>query len=201
VKTIAVKFWCGILIAFAPCIQQEANANNQHDVTMPNASIELPDSTKEIKLTEFQIKRFFERVDKTEKCWIWTGSKNYFGYGTANWKGLPSRAHRISWIIHFDKIPKGMHILHKCDNPSCVNPKHLWIGTHTDNMRDRQAKGRANHACGENQWISKLSERDVREIRRSYAAGEMTQVALSKKFKVRQGSISGIILRKSWKHV
>src|SRR3990167_4590258 len=90
--------------------------------------------------------KFWKNIRKTDTCWIWIANKVDIGYGNLTiWnkgksKGL--RAHRVSWEIHFGKIPKDMNVLHKCDNPSCVNPNHLWLGTQADNMLDKVLKGR-----------------------------------------------------------
>lgn len=95
-------------------------------------------SPKEINI----IDRFFENVNKTNSCWIWIGSKTSDGYGTFGYARIIYYAHRFSYEFHNGKIPKGMFVCHKCDNPSCVNPEHLWVGTHSDNMKDASKKGR-----------------------------------------------------------
>lgn len=75
-------------------------------------------------------------------CWLWEGATIRSGYGRHNINGVQMGAHRASWIIHNGDIPDGMHVCHKCDTPPCVNPDHLFLGTHADNMRDMQAKER-----------------------------------------------------------
>ena len=103
--------------------------------------------------------RFWSKVNKTEGCWLWTGGKNY-GYGQF-WDGRkPQQAHRISWGIHCGPIPDGLWVLHRCDVPSCVNPAHLFLGTHTDNMRDAATKGRL--AIGERNGAYTHPERVAR---------------------------------------
>ena len=88
--------------------------------------------------------RFWEKVDKTGNCWIWTAACMTNGYGQI-WDGSKDRgAHRISWILHNGPIPNNLHVLHKCDNPPCVRPDHLFLGTPIDNMLDAKAKGRLN---------------------------------------------------------
>ena len=87
------------------------------------------------------MKRFFDKIDKTESCWNFTGA-NRNGYGCMKFNGALIDAHRISWIIHFGEIPKGLFICHKCDNRKCVNPDHLFLGTQKDNMKDCFNKGR-----------------------------------------------------------
>lgn len=92
--------------------------------------------------------RFWLRVMKTDTCWIWngwSGNKNYGRmsiYDKGKMKNIPTLAHRVSWELHNGKIPHGIHVLHKCDNPPCVNPDHLFLGTHKDNMMDMSKKGR-----------------------------------------------------------
>lgn len=87
---------------------------------------------------------FWDKVSKLSSCWEWTAAKDSRGYGcfgATKYFGI-SKAHRFSYFLHNGDIPKGMHVLHKCDNPSCVNPDHLFLGTNKDNMKDRDFKGR-----------------------------------------------------------
>lgn len=89
-------------------------------------------------------------------CWVWTGSKDIDGYGSLRDGHKIKRAHRVSWEIHNGPIPEGLAVLHKCNNPSCVNPEHLKLGDHTENMQDRKRNGRAWHS---EKWKAKLSEK------------------------------------------
>ena len=90
--------------------------------------------------------RFWDKVAPImddRGCWEWTGARTGFGYGKIGHAGRFLAAHRISWEIHHGDVPEGLCVLHRCDNPPCVNPKHLWLGTLSDNTCDMHAKGRA----------------------------------------------------------
>ncbi len=100
-------------------------------------------------------------------CLLWEGCVNEHGYGTATVEGRQRRAHRISYALHRGTVPAGLHVLHKCDVPSCVNPDHLFLGTHLDNMADRGRKGRAARQVGEGHGRSKLTADQVKAIFRS----------------------------------
>jgi hypothetical protein len=89
-------------------------------------------------------KRFWGRVNKknNKDCWVWEGTKNYAGYGYLNLSGIRVKAHRVMWMIYNHDIPEGKIICHQCDNPGCVNPNHLFLGTLKDNSVDMTNKGR-----------------------------------------------------------
>jgi hypothetical protein len=91
---------------------------------------------------EKDIQRFLIKVDKTDSCWIWTANKDKNGYGRFKFERYPHPAHRFSYKLFKGEIPKGMLICHSCDNPSCVNPEHLWLGSCSDNTRDMVSKNR-----------------------------------------------------------
>lgn len=88
------------------------------------------------------MQRFWNKVEKTDGCWLWTASKNRQGYGYFRFDGKMMKAHRMAWLLVHGEIPEGMLVCHTCDNPSCVNPEHLWLGTNQDNQNDMNAKGR-----------------------------------------------------------
>ena len=115
---------------------------------------------------------------------MWTSSLSKGGYGGFSLNGKTIFAHRASWILNKGKIPKGLHVCHKCDRPACVNPEHLFLGTHTENMIDMIRKGRHGYSV--------LSKEKVKEIKRMYTEGEK-QVSIAKKFNVSRQLIWSII--------
>lgn len=161
--------------------------------------------------------KFWPKVRRTDGCWEWIGARYRNGYGFINirkpGKATTKGAHRISWEIHNGPIPDGLVVCHRCDNPPCVNPLHLFLGTATENMRDMSAKGRAlfgdknptrkHPECvsrGESHRPAKLLSGDVICIRRMSEYG-ITQNVIAKKFNVTQSNVSAIIRRKSWNHL
>jgi len=143
-------------------------------------------------------------VDVTEsECWMWGGA-NIRGYGIIGIGGKRELVHRISWSIDRGRlVPEGMLVCHHCDNPSCVNPKHLFIGTYSDNMRDCVSKGRhariSGQRPGENNSNAKLSQCDVDNIRLRLNDGE-TQRSIANRFIVSQSHISSIKIGRIWNH-
>lgn len=151
-------------------------------------------------LTEKDKARFWSKVDRKgpTECWEWTAAKHKFGHGVFNLQGLMQKAHRISAHIAGMEI-KGLFVCHHCDNPSCVNPNHLFAGSNVDNTTDRHLKGRS--AKGQRIGKSKLDTQTVQAIRRLYASGKWTQIQLADQFGIEQSGISNIINRKAWAHV
>lgn len=150
--------------------------------------------------------RFWQYVNKTNDCWLWTGATRHFGYGVINMgghNGHAERAHRLSWIMHNGEIPKDLCVCHKCDNPSCVNPNHLFLGTRADNNHDMQKKGRCDtvkRPKGEQSGNAKLKTEQVLQIRDRYSNGE-TLSALAKEYPVSVQTIFRIVNRTIWKHI
>lgn len=140
--------------------------------------------------------RFWSYVQKTDGCWLWTGYKLH-AYGAITIAHTPVLAHRYSFFLHNGYWPKPM-CLHSCDNPPCVNPKHLREGTHDDNMADRADRDRTTKGSGVT--LAKLTETDVQDIRRSLNSGER-RINLVRKYKVHSSTIDSIRKGRTWKHV
>lgn len=155
-------------------------------------------------------KRFWAKVDKSRECWEWTGAKNLKGYGRFKINGRTYSPHRLVWEWENGPIPEGMFICHHCDNPPCVNLDHLFCGTRSENMLDAASKGRIpgntkNHSVssvqGEKNFFSKLTRRDVFEIRRLASGKQMTYRQMAKRFGVNKSTIGSIVRREKWKHI
>jgi len=132
-------------------------------------------------------------------CWEWTGYKDELGRGQFHvWKEKTYRVHRFMYELVNGKIPDGMCVCHECDNPSCVNPDHLFLGTHQDNMMDMNSKGR--HAKGEQVKSSKLTDDDVIEIRKLYSLGYL-QGYIAGRFGISAGNVSEIVNNILWRHI
>jgi len=138
------------------------------------------------------------------RCWEWTGWREGDGrwHGRISVGGTGGRligAHRASWMVTFGPIPNGLGVLHKCDNPGCVRPDHLFLGTNTDNNADMVSKGRNRWLCGEDNRGAKLTTADVAEIRRRLACGDR-QKDIAKDFSIIQAHVSRIGRGASWAH-
>lgn len=162
---------------------------------------------KQIPLfTERTIKRFWETVELSsgDSCWSWRGRKNPRNYGVfCAWdKNLKKpntfAAHRVAYHLTFGSIPIGLMICHKCDNPSCCNPHHLFPGTAKENTADMFKKNRDVRCAGEKSHYSKLTASQVSEIRQRYFSEDVSQHTLAEKFGVTQSAISHIIANQNW---
>lgn len=173
-------------------------------------------------------KRLWPRVTRKRHgrwlCWEWTGYRQPpHGYGTITVRQLKPRgpyyAHRLAWIVSRQRlIPPTKQVLHRCDNPPCIRPSHLFLGTHQDNMDDMMRKGRqrdghlygddhplrknpALAARGESHGGAKLTARQVQAIRRAYSRGGVTQEALARQYHISRPNVSGIVNRRLWRHL
>lgn len=167
--------------------------------------------------------RFWECVnrDGPHGCWVWTAWRDRHGYGHIFRGGHRHagsvRAHRFSWELHYGAIPNGLHVLHHCDNPPCVRPDHLWLGTQRDNNEDRHNKGRSRGGSrpvvtwqqqhperilrGVQIATAKLTDARVLEMRRRYAAGGVSYKTLARENGISKATCAEILTGKIWRHV
>jgi hypothetical protein len=138
--------------------------------------------------------RFWRRVDRSGACWLWLGSRHRQGHGYASLNGRVQYAHRVSWQLTHGPIPEGHVVCHKCDNPPCVNPDHLFVGTQGDNVRDARAKGRMTT---ETMRSAKLSTENVLTVRDMLASGT-TQSAVAAAMGVTRSCIGLIAQGRRW---
>lgn len=140
--------------------------------------------------------RFLSKIEKTDSCWIWKGAKTRGNYGHLRYKNggkwVMKRAHIVSYTLYKGDV-KDSIVCHSCDNPSCVNPDHLWTGTRSDNSQDMVAKGR----YPKSKPMAKLSWEQVLEIRELAAKGA-TQKELAKSFSIKPNTVSMIVNNKRW---
>jgi len=153
------------------------------------------------KIKKEHIVRFWSRVKKTQGCWTWTGGKHRQGYGFFYFDSGSELAHRVSYLIEFKKFPKNKFVCHHCDNPSCVRPSHLFLGTQKDNIRDMVRKGRAADMVGEKNSNSILTYKKVIELKNLLKSKKFTYKELAKKFGISYGEVNNIVSGYCWKNV
>lgn len=174
--------------------------------------------------------KFWEKVSIGDDCWEWLGTKDRCGYGKL-WIEGHSLAHRFFYTLFKGPIPKGLYVLHSCDRPSCVNPKHLVAGTQMENVHDMERKGRAYHPSGDNHGsrkhpesrprgdnhfarkfphlvtrgealgTSKLSNKDIPVIRELFFQFGFTSRFIASLFGMDKSSIMAIVNRETWTHI
>ncbi len=144
--------------------------------------------------------RFWSHVDKTGDCWIWVAFRTPFGYGAVQVSGKKVHAHRVAYELTHGAIPVGMCVMHKCDNPPCVRPEHLCLGTASENTKDMYNKGRDRAARGEHSGAAKLTDQAVKDIRRRSSSGER-KCDLAVEFGVSKATVTLVTQRRAWAHV
>ena len=148
------------------------------------------------------VEDFWKYINKTDTCWLWTGSHFSDGYGRFSFDGKRWLAHRFMY-----KLVKGpledKEVCHTCDNPPCVNPNHLFLGTHKENMQDAGRKRRMWHIGhhGINHPMAKLTEADVKDIYNKARAKNISQQSIANDYGITQQAVSDILARKIWTHV
>lgn len=147
------------------------------------------------------IERFESKIELIpfSECWWYMGGLGWNGYGQFHAKGKNVRAHRYAYSQYVGDIPDGCLVCHSCDNPSCVNPAHLWLGSPQENMADKKQKGRAYTPCGEDSPLSKVTEEDVMVIKRMYRDG-VRQTAIAAEYGIAQSTVSAICTGTNWSH-
>jgi len=148
-------------------------------------------------------RRWEQHVEFGPVCWRWRAwCDPRWGYGRmhvgTHHRKRMFRAHRLAWLLHRGPIPAGLWVLHRCDNPPCVRPDHLFLGTHDDNMQDMAMKGRGRVSAGMLNPHRKLDTKHIAAIRAAYASGLYSQDALAKEFQIGQTHVSRIVRGEAW---
>lgn len=145
--------------------------------------------------------RFFAGIeaDPNGGCWFWGAASDGHGYGVMNVMGTVEKTHRLSWRLFRGEIPDGLHVLHRCDTPPCVNPVHLFLGTPADNSADKHSKGRDNPSRGSDHFRAKLTEEAavaiVQEVRRG-----RTHRDIGREYGISHAVVGEIARGNAWKH-
>lgn len=153
-------------------------------------------------ITNTDRERFWSKVAKAgpDDCWPWTTGRFRHGYGMFSVRTFPLQAHRIAWILTSGLIPPGLCVCHRCDNPQCCNPSHLWLGTNAENTQDRSSKGRDGSCPGERNSQSKVTTVDVPIIRNRVRSGERL-ASVAADYGITKEAVWAISSRRTWKHV
>lgn len=177
-----------------------------HTGFRPGGKIRISELTEDEKIERLK-KSFEKHVIRQEGCWSWKGPIAKGGYPVMSCRRKvgSDRGHKVSWIIHYGPIPKRMHVCHKCDNPICTNPEHLWIGTFKQNNDDKIAKGRGRYGPlpvfkGSLNPGSVLNEEKVKEIKKLLNEGH-SSYGIGKEFGVSKTTILRIKNGVNWSHV
>jgi hypothetical protein len=182
-------------------------------------------------LNDAERARFWSKVERhgPDECWLWSAGRFRQGYGMFWFQRRNHYANRIAYLSEHGSIPDGLNVLHRCDNPPCCNPAHLFLGTDSDNTADMHSKGR--HSFGERHWTvrqpdkvrrgaqhhfnarpetrlrgerngrAKLTADDVHQIRQMYASGSCDKATLARLFKVSDVNVTAIVRYETWRHV
>ena len=190
-----------VLVTCLHCRKRFFKKRSQLQIN-PNSFCSLPHCHKWRR--NQQTRHFLNHIKKSSTpngCWHWTGHIGTNGYGSfgGGTRGHRVYAHRFAYTFYYGQIPHNKWVLHTCDHPFCVNPNHLWLGNHRDNMRDMVQKKR--HGYGSRNYGAKLTESQVKIIRAKYKFRVYTMVHLAKEFGIKRPTVSAIIHRKNWKHI
>lgn len=172
------------------------NQNPPRRLLLPEEMVALGEDLKAQK-------RFWSHVEKKDKnqCWPWMSALSQKGYGVFNYRQKTMKSHRISYFLSFGTLIDGLLVCHRCDNPPCCNPNHLFLGTAMENQRDSILKGRSRKAIGEYASSAKLKEDQVVEIRCLHSVGNTSFKKLSTIFGVARSTVEKIVKRKTWRHI
>jgi hypothetical protein len=151
--------------------------------------------------TSKAIQRFWSKATITanpEKCWNWTAYKVKRGYGRIRLGDKSHLAHRVAYYLTYGEYPEDLLVCHSCDNPACINPNHLFLGTTLDNVTDKMQKGRHDPSRGEKNGLAKLTWDKVRMIRSQYATGQFTQKQLAQHYGIGKSVLSRVVRNEMW---
>lgn len=153
-----------------------------------------------VPVSDMMLDRFCQKVNKAgaDECWPWAGAKNQYGVGMFSGG---NQAPRVSWMLaNGASNPVGLVVIHTCNNPACVNPRHLQLGTRKENIQNERARGRRTHATGKDVKSSKLTDDDARNIREKYNSGAASMRQLASLYGVSQPVIWSVVHNRTWKH-